>query len=96
MTANNGLCRITEVPQAEVPGDRRGAHWDDLYRDVRLRLEQTPPRYALRLEFDENDTARKATNALRARFKKHEPDGYVHLRVTTQNVFVWRGENYVK
>jgi len=86
---------ITEVRASEMRRLRR-SKWQELYDDILLRLEQTMPQYALKVEFEDAELTRKARHALNKKFRKEQEAGYVDFAVIGNLLYVRRGPNWKK
>jgi len=86
---------ITEVRASEMRRLRR-SKWQELYDDILLRLEQTQPQYALKIEFEDAELPRKARHALNKKFRKEQEAGYVDFAVIGNLLYVRRGPNWKK
>lgn len=92
MTENGKLWRrITEVPAEEVPA---GGKYAELFRELLLRLEQTPPKYSLVVEMVDERAARAAASSLRPLFAKRLGSNAVFTSWTGTFLFVRRGPNW--
>lgn len=81
-----------------TPRQRRGKRhlpkgiWRDLAEEITLRLEQTPVREALRIEFSGAVLAQRAFYGLR----NYWPADQVRMRKADNVLFVFRGPDYGK
>ena len=88
--------QIAEVKTADVPAGRHTNHeWDDLYRDLVKRLEQTDSRHALAVPFNDYQQLKLARIAIYKRFLRRGT-GFAVLRIQKNPpfLFVYRGPNW--
>jgi hypothetical protein len=90
--------KIVEVEAAEVPA-RHAGPWFDLYRELLLRLEQTPAHLALAVTLRDEKTQRSALYGLNQLFRSRLGKGAVYLsRGTCEDgtpvIYVRRGKHW--
>lgn len=101
MTNRNGWkVREVEAAIAPPPVERQG-RWLALYRELCLRLEQTPSRLALAVEFDTYVDTKLAYDSLRRRFDGQHGPGFAELATRRHAdgsgvLYVRRGETWGK
>ena len=73
--------QIAEVKATDVPARIRyhKTIWDELYRELTLRLEQTNNRHALAVPFKDFKTVMRALTAIRHRFTRDHGAGSITL-----------------
>ena len=84
-----------EVHASEMRRLRR-SKWQELYDDILLRLEQTMPQYALKVEFEDAELTRKARHALNKRLLKEHGPGYADFAIIGNLLYIRRGPNWKK
>lgn len=98
MSSNNGTpWAIQEIDAAMMPPDNGGGKWWPLFREVALRLEQTPDNYALKIRLQDGGAAsakialtryandRLGEGAIILTYERADDGDYVYAR---------RGPNY--
>jgi len=90
---------VTEVDARFMPPPKAGKWWD-LYKEVMLRLEQTPERAALRIELSNGDGASGAAGAPTRLSTEREGEGLIVLSGVVEGekqvLYVRRGPNWTK
>jgi hypothetical protein len=90
--------RIVEVSVADIPARATG-RWVALYRELLLRLEQTPPKLALAITFRDSKTLDRAASSLWTLFREHQGKGAIRIDTVvtddgTPTLYIRRGENW--
>jgi hypothetical protein len=90
--------RIAEISVHDIPV-RTISRWTPLYRELLLRLEQTPAHLALAITFCDEDTLRRAHKCLVALFRhRHGPRVVAANAAVLEDgkpmLYIRRGENW--
>lgn len=83
--------RITEIPMDEMPATGK---YSELFHELLLRLEQTPPRFVLAVEMADARTARAAAQALRWMFSRRLGNYSVVTSYAGSVLYVRRGKSW--
>jgi len=90
---------VTEVDARFMPPPKAGKWWE-LYKEVMLRLEQTPERAALRIELTNGDAASGAMGAIARLASERDGEGVLTMSAVTEDdkqvLYVRRGHNWTK
>lgn len=92
-----GYKAVREVSLNDVrPRNYPVSIYHGLYQEMRLRLEQTKPGYALALEFADEPEAKRHKQALARLFRKFDGAGFASVAQRGALVYIYRGKNWMK